>query len=76
MITLIFTNLVIELTSAVSDIGSNEPTTGKKVKVFILAGQSNMEGHSQVRSLNHLGKHPQYGHFTRETKKHRYHYGR
>ena len=35
MITLIFTNLVIELTSAVSDIGSNEPTTGKKVKVFI-----------------------------------------
>jgi hypothetical protein len=44
--------------------------------VFILAGQSNMEGHSQVRSLNHLGKHPQYGHFTRETKKYRYHYGR
>jgi len=32
-----------------------------KVKVFILAGQSNMEGHGQVRSLNHLGEHPKYG---------------
>ena len=25
-----------------------------KVKVFILAGQSNMEGYGQVRSLEHL----------------------
>ena len=35
--------------------------TEKKVKVFILAGQSNMEGHGQVRSLPHLGNHPKYG---------------
>jgi len=34
----------------------------KKVKVFILAGQSNMEGHGAVRSLPVLGEHPKYGH--------------
>ncbi len=33
----------------------------KKVKVFILAGQSNMEGHGQLRSLDHLGDHQRYG---------------
>jgi len=36
--------------------------TEKKVKVFILAGQSNMEGHGQIRSLPVLGEHPKYGH--------------
>ena len=35
--------------------------TEKTVKVFILAGQSNMEGHGQIRSLDHLGEHPKYG---------------
>ncbi len=39
-----------------------------KVKVFILAGQSNMEGHGQVRSLDWLGKHPQYGHLLKKLK--------
>ena len=34
----------------------------KKVKVFILAGQSNMEGHGQIRSLPVLGEHPKHGH--------------
>jgi hypothetical protein len=34
----------------------------KRVKVFILAGQSNMEGHGLVRSLDWLGQHPKYGH--------------
>ena len=33
----------------------------RKVKVFVLAGQSNMEGHGQVRSLPVLGEHPKYG---------------
>ena len=33
----------------------------RKVKVFILAGQSNMEGHGQIRSLPVLGEHSQYG---------------
>ncbi len=40
----------------------------KKVKVFILAGQSNMEGHGQVRSLDHLGEHPKYGDLLKKLK--------
>lgn len=40
----------------------------KKVKVFILAGQSNMEGHGQTRSLDRLGEHPEYGHLLRKLK--------
>jgi len=39
-----------------------------KVKVFILAGQSNMEGHGQMRSLDQLGKHPKYGHLLKKLK--------
>jgi len=39
-----------------------------KVKVFILAGQSNMEGHGQVRSLDHLGEHPRYGYLLEKLK--------
>ena len=31
------------------------------VKVFILAGQSNMEGHGQIRSLEMLGEDPVHG---------------
>jgi alpha-galactosidase len=38
------------------------------VKVFILAGQSNMEGHGQVRSLDHLGAHPKYGYLLKKLK--------
>ena len=33
-----------------------------KVKVFVLAGQSNMEGHGQLLSLDFLGEHPNFGH--------------
>jgi alpha-galactosidase len=39
-----------------------------QVKVFILAGQSNMEGHGQLRSLDWLGEHPRYGHLLGEIK--------
>ncbi len=42
--------------------------SGKPVKVFILAGQSNMEGHGQLRSLNQLGEHPQYGRLLNKLK--------
>lgn len=35
--------------------------TPKKVKVFILAGQSNMEGHGQIRTLEMLGNDPTHG---------------
>jgi len=31
------------------------------VKVFILAGQSNMEGHGGVMTLDRLGEHPTHG---------------
>lgn len=34
---------------------------GERVKVFLLAGQSNMEGHGQLRSLDHLGTDPEHG---------------
>jgi hypothetical protein len=39
-----------------------------KVKVFILAGQSNMKGHGQVRSLDHLGHHPVHGNLLKKLK--------
>ena len=68
MLTLILASLVMGLTSIVSNVDNNEPTIGKKVKVFILAGQSNMEGHGQIRSLNHLGQHPQYGYLLEKLK--------
>ena len=54
----------IMLSSLASEIQAAE----KEVKVFILAGQSNMEGHGQVRSLDHLGKHPKYGHLLKKLK--------
>jgi hypothetical protein len=40
----------------------------RPVKVFILAGQSNMEGHGQIPSLDHLGDHPKYGHLLKLLK--------
>lgn len=40
----------------------------KKVKVFILAGQSNMEGHGMLGSLDHLCTHPKYGHLFTKLK--------
>jgi len=49
-------------------LASNVRAAEKKLKVFILAGQSNMEGHGQVRSLDHLGKHPKYGHLLKKLK--------
>jgi hypothetical protein len=33
----------------------------KPLKVFILAGQSNMEGHAGVQTLDRLGEHPTHG---------------
>ncbi|MEC9477523.1 MAG: sialate O-acetylesterase [Planctomycetota bacterium] len=44
--------------SETDDLSKNSP----KVKVFILAGQSNMEGHGQLRSLDMLGNDPDHGH--------------
>jgi alpha-galactosidase len=49
-------------------LASRVQTAEKKVKVFTLAGQSNMEGHGQVRSLDNLGEHPKYGHLLKKLK--------
>ena len=39
------------------------------VKVFILAGQSNMEGHAGVRTLDRLGEEPTHGYLLKKIKK-------
>jgi hypothetical protein len=39
------------------------------VKVFILAGQSNMEGHGGIRTLDRLGEHPTHGHLLKKIKR-------
>ena len=36
-------------------VGGEEP---KPLKVFILAGQSNMEGHAEIRTFDYIGKDP------------------
>ncbi len=38
------------------------------VKVFILAGQSNMEGHAGVQTLDQLGAHPTHGHLLKKIR--------
>jgi hypothetical protein len=38
------------------------------VKVFILAGQSNMEGHAGVQTLDRLGEHPTHGYLLKKIK--------
>ncbi len=40
------------------------------VKVFILAGQSNMEGHGGIRTLDRLGEHPTHGYLLKKIKRH------
>ncbi len=45
-----------------------ELTGDRPVKVFILAGQSNMEGHGQIRSLDRLGDDPKYGYLLKLLK--------
>ncbi|MFM7181780.1 MAG: sialate O-acetylesterase [Verrucomicrobiales bacterium] len=39
------------------------------IKVFILAGQSNMEGHAGIQTLDQLGKHPTHSHLLKKIKK-------
>ncbi|MGF1581958.1 MAG: sialate O-acetylesterase [Gemmataceae bacterium] len=40
----------------------------RPLKVFLLAGQSNMQGHAHIRTLDHLGKDPKYGHLLKKIK--------
>ncbi len=64
------------LSLAASTVKALEAGTGKltplgkgTVKVFILAGQSNMEGHAGVKTLDQLGKHPTHGHLLKKIRK-------
>ncbi len=47
-------------------LGAQTRAADRRVKVFILAGQSNMEGHGDVRSLPVLGEHPKLGHLLKK----------
>ena len=38
------------------------------LKVYILAGQSNMQGHAALRTIDWIGKDPQYGHLLNKIK--------
>lgn len=49
--------------------GLSPNSFAKPLKVFILAGQSNMEGNGGVQTLDQLGKHPTHGHLLKKIKK-------
>jgi hypothetical protein len=55
--------LTVALLCALSPLSSAKP-----LKVFILAGQSNMEGHGGVQTLDQLGKHPMHGHLLKKNQ--------
>ncbi len=59
--------IVVGIALFIGSVSAAQATEGK-IKVFILAGQSNMEGHGQLRSLDHLGEHPKYGYLLRKLK--------
>jgi hypothetical protein len=40
----------------------------KPIKVFVLAGQSNMQGQALLKTLDHLGNDPKYGQFLKKLK--------
>ena len=65
-----FAAILYALASAIvlAGLTSGVRAARKKVKVFILAGQSNMEGHGQVRSFDVLGQDPRYGHLLAKLK--------
>lgn len=45
-----------------------QETAKKPVKVFVLAGQSNMQGHGHVRTLDWLGEDPKHGGLLKKLK--------
>jgi hypothetical protein len=51
-------------------VGAGKPQeiTKGPIKVFILAGQSNMEGHAGVQTLDQLGEHPTHGYLLKKIK--------
>ena len=61
------THLLLALSLTLNALAFGDPSGAParsaedQVKVFILAGQSNMEGHGQLQSLAHLGQHAEHG---------------
>ena len=67
---------VLAMALAASVAMAQQAGTGKPqekfkgpVRVFILAGQSNMEGHGGVQTLDQLGEHPTHGELLKKIKK-------
>ena len=54
--------------AAETDAGKPQQKFKGPVKVFILAGQSNMEGHAGVQTLDRLGEHPTHGYLLKKIK--------
>ncbi|MDG2384868.1 MAG: sialate O-acetylesterase [Pirellulaceae bacterium] len=57
-------SLTLALVNPVSTHASDDP-----IKVFILAGQSNMEGYGMLPSLEYLGRDQTFGHLLKELKR-------
>ncbi len=51
-----------------AEAGNPQQAFKGPVKVFILAGQSNMEGHGGVKTLDRLGEHPTHGRLLKKIK--------
>lgn len=54
IVTLFMLAILLQFTTASAD----EPAVKAPLKVFILAGQSNMEGHAEIRTFDYIGKDP------------------
>ncbi|MBL8869938.1 MAG: hypothetical protein JNK90_09085, partial [Planctomycetaceae bacterium] len=54
IVTLFMLAILLQFTTANAD----EPAVKAPLKVFILAGQSNMEGHAEIRTFDYIGKDP------------------
>jgi alpha-galactosidase len=52
-----------------AEAGQPRPEFKGPVKVFILAGQSNMEGHGGVKTLDRLGEHPTHGYLLKKIRR-------
>jgi hypothetical protein len=52
-----------------ADAGKSPAKFKGSIKVFIVAGQSNMEGHAGVQTLDRLGEHPTHGDLLKKIKK-------
>jgi hypothetical protein len=58
MALLVLPSIAAEVTDQRRDPSSRPADTAKPLKVFILAGQSNMEGHAQVRTFDYKARDP------------------